>query len=90
MQSLRVLLDLPARACARAERSFLDRLGAGCHAPVAALARHEGSKVWLKGFTQNPDGAIFEGSMEASGSQVDGLGLRLAESLISQGAELTV
>jgi hydroxymethylbilane synthase len=89
MQSLRVLMDMQARACAKAERGFLDRLGAGCHAPVAALARLEGSTVRLKGFTQNRDGKVFEGSLESPLAQAEGLGASLAERLISQGAELT-
>lgn len=86
---LRGLADAAAEACATAERAFLDRLGAGCHAPVAALAVMENSKLILKGFTQNKDGRIFKGVKVDAVSMDGSLGIRLAETLISQGAELT-
>jgi hydroxymethylbilane synthase len=78
-----------ARACAFAERAFLDRLGAGCHAPVAALARVEGSSMRLKGFVMNQDGTTFEGTMDGELDPKGRLGLKLAEKLIAEGAELT-
>ncbi len=89
LAALRALNNPQAQACAEAERAFLDRLGAGCHAPVAALARAEGSKMSLKGFTQNQDGRVFKGALEGALSADGGLGRQLAEALIAQGAELT-
>ena len=80
---LAALDDAAAHAASDAERAFLDRLGAGCHAPVGALA--EGRL--LQGFTQNSDGRVFRGSLE--GAMGADLGKKLAETLISQGAELT-
>jgi hydroxymethylbilane synthase len=86
---LKALVDPEAEACAVAERSFLDRLGAGCQAPVAALALGENSNLALKGFTQNKDGRVFRGVVQGTLEQAAGLGAKLAEILIKQGAELT-
>jgi hydroxymethylbilane synthase len=87
--ALQVLHDPAAAACAQAERMFLDRLGAGCHAPVAALAESDGSRMLLRGFTQNKDGKVFRGSLEGPLAADGSLGSRLAEQLIAEGAELT-
>jgi hydroxymethylbilane synthase len=87
--ALQALDDAQARACADAERAFLDRLGAGCHAPVAALARAEGAKISLKGFTMNLDGRSFKSAAEGVSQDAEGLGRRLAEGMLSQGAEMT-
>jgi hydroxymethylbilane synthase len=89
LEALAVLNDALARACADAERSFLDRLGAGCHAPVAALALAAGARLRLQGFTQNADSKYFRGSLEGDLKEGSDLGIRLAESLMAQGAEMT-
>lgn len=88
-KALEKLNDAEARACSDAERAFLDRLGAGCHAPVAALGRKIGSGLSLRGFTQNADGRIFSASMEGEFGSGWDLGVRLAEKLMADGAELT-
>ena len=88
-KALASLNDAQARAASDAERAFLDRLGAGCHAPVAALGRAEGRKLDLRGFTQNPDGRVFAGRIDGELAQGASLGMQLAEMLISQGAELS-
>jgi hydroxymethylbilane synthase len=87
--ALKALNDAAARACADAERGFLDRLGAGCHAPVAALARSSAASLQLRGFTQNADGRVFTGNVDGELKSGGELGIRLAEKLIAQGAELT-
>lgn len=86
---LRALDDPSAHACSDAERAFLDRLGAGCHVPVAALARTDGAKLRLRGFTQNKDSKIYEGTMDGELKAGSDLGIKLAESLLAQGAEMT-
>ena len=61
------IVELPARlddpvprAAVTAERSFLAALGAGCRAPVAALAEiadgDDGPKIHLRGAVFSPDG----------------------------------
>jgi hydroxymethylbilane synthase len=88
-RALATMHDPEAADCAAAERAFLDRLGAGCHAPVGALARRRGAQLELRGFTQNRDGRAFKGELSGSPGAGDDLGRRLAEELLSQGAELT-
>jgi hydroxymethylbilane synthase len=71
-----------------AERSFLKRLGGGCHVPVGARAIAEGARLTLFGVVASPDGSsLYRG--ETSGTAADGkeLGWELAEDLLAQGAE---
>ncbi|MES2201984.1 MAG: hydroxymethylbilane synthase [candidate division FCPU426 bacterium] len=83
-------LDHPhARACSDAERAFLERLGAGCHAPVGALGRSAGHRLHLMGFTQNKDGRVFSAEAEGTDGAAIALGKSLAEKLLAEGAEMT-
>jgi hydroxymethylbilane synthase len=71
-----------------AERSFLKRLGGGCHVPVGARAIAESEKLTLFGVVASPDGSsLYRG--ETSGTVVDAkeLGQELAEHLLSRGAQ---
>src|SRR3546814_1595474 len=45
---LAVIDDSDTSDCVRSERAFLLGLGAGCHSPVAALARIEDEGIFLK------------------------------------------
>src|SRR3546814_4501268 len=45
---LAVIDDSDTSDCVRSERTFLLGLGAGCHSPVAALARIEDEGIFLK------------------------------------------
>jgi hydroxymethylbilane synthase len=87
--TLQSLNDNGARDCAEAERSFLDRLGAGCHAPVAALAELKNGRLDLRGFTQNRDKRVFKGRLDGAAGQGPWIGVKLAEILMGQGAELS-
>jgi hydroxymethylbilane synthase len=78
-----------AWAAARAERSFMARLGAGCHVPAAAYAVVEGDegRLWLRGLVASHDGQTMiraerRGAMDAA----DGLGRAVAEDLLQRGA----
>lgn len=42
--------------CVMAERALLERLGADCHAPVAALAVRDGEQLWLRAEILSLDG----------------------------------
>jgi hydroxymethylbilane synthase len=71
-----------------AERSFLNRLGGGCHVPVGARAVAEGVKLTLFGVVADPDGrSLCRGETPGSVTQAEQLGWELAERLVSQGAQ---
>jgi hydroxymethylbilane synthase len=71
-----------------AERSFLNRLGGGCHVPVGARGHAEGQHLKLVGIVANPDGSsLFRGETSGRVTQAEELGRDLAERLLSQGAQ---
>jgi hydroxymethylbilane synthase len=71
-----------------AERSFLNRLGGGCHLPVGSRAVAEGETLTLFGVVANPDGSsLYRGETSGSVEQARELGRQLAERLLSEGAE---
>jgi hydroxymethylbilane synthase len=71
-----------------AERSFLNRLGGGCHVPVGARAVAEGEQLTLFGVVASPDGSsLCRGETSGSVMHAKELGWQLAERLLSQGAE---
>lgn len=74
-------------ARAMAERAMLQRLFAGCLAPVGASTRVRGGILELEGVVLAPDGSQrIIASAEAELSQFQDLGNRVAESLLQQGA----
>jgi hydroxymethylbilane synthase len=86
--------DSAARAAAMAERAFERRLGGGCHAAIAAFATvgrgasDERAPVLLRGLVgEGHGGRLLRGEMAGVASEVEMLGVRLAEYLIAQGAE---
>lgn len=81
-------LDHPAtgRAVA-AERAFLAAMGGGCRAPYAALATVESGRIAIEGAAARPDGReVLRDRSEAPVEEAEGLGIRLAESLLDLGA----
>jgi hydroxymethylbilane synthase len=88
-EQLSFLHDPASFAEVFAERSFLKRLGGGCHVPVGARAIAEGEKLTLFGVVSSPDGiSLYRG--ETSGTVIDAkdLGRELAERLLSRGAQV--
>jgi hydroxymethylbilane synthase len=88
-EQLSFLHDPASFAEVSAERSFLKRLGGGCHVPVGARANAEGEKLTLFGVVSSPDGiSLYRG--ETSGTVIDAkdLGQELAERLLSRGAQV--
>jgi hydroxymethylbilane synthase len=81
----------PTRAAAIAERGFLAALGAGCSAPVGALAELTAEAtgepvVRLSGVIAAPDGsAVIRAQMTGAAGVGDALGRRLAQTLLLQG-----
>lgn len=86
--ALRLLapLDHPvARAETTAERAFLRALGAGCAAPVAALAAFTSPRVRLQGLVASVDGREMV-RVHGEGEPLE-LGERLAEEALAAGAD---
>lgn len=89
--ALAVLDDAATRAAVTAERAVLATLEAGCSAPVGALAEvvegEEGDELWIRAIALSPDGTLAV-RMSASGSPGDapGVGTRLAEQMLEDGA----
>lgn len=48
--------DRTSNEALHAERRFLAALGGNCHSPVAAISRHEGGTITLRGALFSPDG----------------------------------
>jgi len=84
---LATLDDPPARAETTAERAFLRALGAGCAAPVAALAEATTTpRVRLQGLVASVDGRQMV-RVDGEGEPLE-LGHELAERALAAGADL--
>ena len=71
-----------------AERSFLERLGGGCHVPIGARAKIEGQQLKMIGVVASPDGvALCRGEITGRLTDATDLGRRLAEQLLKDGAD---
>jgi hydroxymethylbilane synthase len=71
-----------------AERSFLKRLGGGCHVPVGARAKIEGEHLKIIGVVASPDGAaLCRGEITGRLTDATDLGRQLAEQLLKDGAD---
>jgi hydroxymethylbilane synthase len=78
------------RAAVLAERTFLHALGAGCSAPVAALATHDADgRLTLRGLVATPDGhEVIE--VRGTGTDASALGAQVARDAIARGADAIV
>jgi len=74
------------RVAVEAERGFLHRLGVGCRAPAAALARIEASgKLVIAGMVSDPEGRVMaRGEKSGSPDRPAELGIALAEELLAK------
>lgn len=91
--ALAALDDPPTRAAVTAERSLMAHLGAGCAAPVGALARPDGggdgsaARLRLDALVASPDGARRLVVRETGPArEAEALGARAARSLLEAGA----
>lgn len=91
-EDVRGVMDDPVtRAAVSAERAVLRTFGAGCTAPVGALAdvaeSDEGYELWLRALVATPDGS-WTLRLSATGDTNDAeeVGFRLAKQLIAEGA----
>lgn len=90
--SIGAVLDDPAtRAAVTAERELLRVLEAGCSAPIGALAElaegEDGAQIWLRGVVAAIDGShVVRLSETGAADDPAGVGRRLAEELLAEGA----
>jgi hydroxymethylbilane synthase len=80
----------PTSIAVRAERSLLRTLEGGCQIPIGALTVAGGSpdEIRLHGLVADPEGGtVVRGTMAGSLADPEALGARLAEDLLSQGAD---
>jgi hydroxymethylbilane synthase len=81
----------PTRVCARAERAFLQRLGASCNTPTAAHARLTDGRVAVTGVVASEDGRhVLRADVSGPPDAAESLGRGLAETLLAQGAASVV
>lgn len=75
-------------SCVRAERAMNRRLQGGCQVPIAGYATLEGEELTLKGLVASLDGnKILQCEYKAPRSEAESLGIKVAEDLLSQGAD---
>ena len=66
---------------------MLRRLGGGCQVPIAAYAVAQGDRLMLQGVVADLQGrTIIRGDAEGGGDDPEGLGTRVADDLLRQGA----
>ena len=75
-----------SREAVEAERGFLHRLGVGCRAPAAALARLEKSgELVISGMLSDPEGRVVaQGEKSGPPARAVELGISLAEELLAK------
>lgn len=89
--ALEPLDHAPTHACVRAERKVLADLGAGCQAPLGALAVPQGDHVRLRAAVCSLDGGTIVHAEEIGpSSDPIGLGAAVARSLLAGGAQRLV
>ena len=86
----------PTERATAAERAFEARLGGGCHSAIAALGEiisplalgeADGLTMRLRGLVADPAGGrLLRGELEGAAADAEALGVRLAETLLEQGA----
>jgi len=88
LELLRRLDDTRSRSEAVAERSFLERLGADCHTPVAGHARHDGSALTMTGIVASLDGVtVLRWQTTGGPREAEQLGASVAAELLAKGAK---
>ncbi len=79
---------VPTWQSVTAERAFLEALGGGCRAPIAALGTAKNGKLVLEGMVADVKSRkIIRASMADSDLSPEELGVRLAQKLLAEGAE---
>ncbi|MFC1872128.1 hydroxymethylbilane synthase [Chloroflexota bacterium] len=78
---------LPTWQAIVAERSFLEALGGGCRAPIAALAEVHNGAITISGMAASEDGKLMKKAMLTGAAvSAEDLGRQLASDILRQGA----
>lgn len=86
-QLVAAINHLPTAKAVAAERSFLQGLGGGCHAPIAALGKIMNNILELDGMVASGEGGIMIREKErGSPDSPEEVGRKLAEKLLKMGA----
>ncbi len=85
LELLQAIDHAPTRAATSAERHFLQALGGGCSAPIAAYAAHYDGLLAMEGLVAAPDGSRVI-RVSGHGSQPMALAERLADEARARGA----
>jgi len=81
------LNDKESQLCARLERDFVSKIGAGCSAPVAVNAKVDRETVEIVAMLGYPDGThILQERATAPLDRCENIGTELAEAMIADGA----
>ena len=87
-EAVQGLDDGASRAEATAERALLTGLGGGCLVPVGARGLARDGRIVLTGFVGHPSGRpSLRSSVEGPVAEASDLGLRLASTLLREGAK---
>lgn len=87
-QAIRALEDLSTRDCVTAERSLLNELEAGCHAPVGAHCRYEAEQLRMDAVVIRPDGSqSIHVESTNGGHDPEAFGREVARELLAKGAD---
>jgi hydroxymethylbilane synthase len=79
--------NFPTWQCVIAERVFLNTLGGGCRAPIAALATLDGEQLHLDGMVASSDGTkMLRSSRKGGINSAEETGRDLAKELLGLGA----
>ncbi len=73
------------RTAVEAERAVVDRLGADCRMPLAAMARVAEGRVHLRARLGGPAGVLVDIELEGAAENADALGREAAERLLAAG-----
>ncbi|WP_191602749.1 hydroxymethylbilane synthase [Marinomonas algicola] len=85
---LEPLNHLETHYCVTAERAVNKRLNGGCQAPIACFATLDSDTLYLRGLVGSLDGqTVITAESFGSKESADELGTKLAEELLSKGAD---
>lgn len=88
---LQTLHHQPTAYCVLAERAMNKRLEGGCQVPIASFAtlNEAGDSIFLRGLVGRPDGTkVLRAEIRGAADDCEALGIKLAEDLLSQGADI--
>lgn len=88
LRRVNFLNDRDSALTIRAERACVRRLSGGCEVPITAYAEVDGPHIEMMGLVATPDGReILRDQVQGPLKEPEQTGLRLAEALLSQGAQ---